>query len=64
MAETETHHHHQHHHHHKMDSASKFKRDSLRWIARKKLIAKWGKRILVGIAIIMGLAVIIAYTIG
>ena len=60
---SETHHHH-HHHHHKMDSASKFKRESLRAIARKKLFAKWSLRVLVGIAIIMAIAVIAAYTIG
>ena len=59
---SETHHH--HHHHHKMDSASKFKRESLRAIARKKLFAKWGLRVLVCIAIIMAIAVIAAYTIG
>ena len=47
-----------------MDSASKFKRDSLKAIARKKLFAKWSLRVLVGIAIIMAIAVIAAYTIG
>jgi hypothetical protein len=47
-----------------MDSASKFKRDSLRAIALRKTMAKWGKRILVGIAIIMAILVLLAYTIG
>jgi hypothetical protein len=53
-----------HHHHHKMDSASKFKRDSLNSIQRRKKIAKWGKRALIILACIMALLVIIAYTIG
>lgn len=61
MSDTHKHH---HHHHHKLDSASRFKRDSLRSIARKKQIAKWAKRILICIAILMGLAVVVAYTIG
>jgi hypothetical protein len=47
-----------------MDGASKFKRDSLRAIERKKTIAKWGKRVLIGIAIIMAILVVAAYTIG
>lgn len=63
MSDSQTHHHHHHHHHH-MDSASKFKRDSLRAIALKKTMAKWGKRILAGIAIIMAILVLLAYTIG
>lgn len=63
MSESNSNHHH-HHHHHKMDDASKFKRDSLNAIARKKTITKWGLRILILIAIIMGLTVIAAYTIG
>ena len=60
---SDTHHHH-HHHHHKMDSASKFKRDSLKAIEQRKLIAKWGKIVLLCIAILMGIAVMAAYTIG
>ena len=47
-----------------MDDASKFKRDSLRAIELRKTYAKWGKRILITIAIIMGLLVVAAYTIG
>lgn len=61
MSDTE---HHHHHHHHHMDGASKFKRDSLRAIERKKTIAKWSKRVLIGIAIIMAILVAAAYTIG
>lgn len=55
-------HHHKHHHHH--DGASKFKRDSLLAIKRRKIIAKWLWRGMVLLAIIMGLAVVAAYTIG
>lgn len=47
-----------------MDQATKFKRESLNAIHRRKVIAKWLKRVVVGIAIIMGLLVIVAYTIG
>lgn len=63
MPEASQHHSH-HHHHHRMDDASKFKRDSLRAIELRKTYAKWGKRILITIAIIMGLLVVAAYTIG
>lgn len=56
------HHHHHHHHHHKMDGASKFKRNSLLAIERRKKIAKYGLRAGYILAIIMVLAVIIAYT--
>ena len=62
MSESSGHHH--HHHHHKMDSASKFKRESLLAIERRKSLAKWGKRILVVIAIFMAILVAVAYTIG
>ena len=47
-----------------MDGASKFKRDSLNAIEMRKKCAKWGKRALVVIAILMGILVMIAYTIG
>lgn len=63
MSEKESHHEH-HHHHHKMDSASKFKRDSLKAIERRKILAKWGKRILIGLTIFMGILCVLAYTIG
>ena len=59
---SDTHHH--HHHHHEMDSASKFKRDSLKAIEQRKIIAKWGKIALLCIAFLMGIAVIVAYTVG
>lgn len=62
MAEEQQHHH--HHHHHKMDGASKFKRESLLAIERRKLFTKWLFRIACGIAVIMALLVIAAYTIG
>ena len=63
MPETEQHHHH-HHHHHKMDGASKFKRDSLLAIKRRKQIAKWGMRIMIGLAIFMAIMVVLVYTVG
>jgi len=47
-----------------MDGASKFKRKSLLAIERRKKIAKWTFRILVIIAVIMGLTCLAAYTIG
>lgn len=56
--------HHHHHHHHKMDGASKFKRKNLLAIERRKKIQKWLFRVLCVIAVIMGLAVVAAYTIG
>lgn len=57
-------HHHHHHHHHRIDAASKFKIDSLNSIKRRKQMAKWGLRILMAIAVIMGILVVLAYTIG
>ena len=59
---SETHHHHHHHHH--MDGASEFKRKSLLSIRRRKIIEKWGFRILLAIAAVLALAVVAAYTIG
>lgn len=61
---SETHEHHHHHHHHKMDGASQFKRRSLMAIQRRKMIAKWSYRILTVIAVLMGIAVLLVYTIG
>ena len=58
---SETHH---HHHHHKKDGSSSFKQKSLAAIQRRKLIEKVLKISLVVLAIIMGLAVVIVYTIG
>jgi ABC-type nickel/cobalt efflux system permease component RcnA len=64
MSETQHQHHHHHHHHHKMDGASHFKRQSLLAIERRKTLAKWGMRILCGIAIFMAILVFLVYTIG
>jgi hypothetical protein len=61
MAQEKEHHHH-HHHQHKMDGASKFKRKSLLAIERNKKIAKYSLWAMYGLAILMGLAVIICYT--
>ena len=58
-------HHHQHqHHHHKRDGASLFKEKSLNAIKRNRLIEKWLKIILCGVAVFMGLLVIVAYLFG
>jgi hypothetical protein len=45
MAENSNHQHqhHHHHHHHKEDDASRFKKNALTSIRRKKLISKWLK---------------------
>lgn len=58
MAEQE--HHHHHHHHHKKDDASRFKREALKSIRRKKFISKWLFRILCVVAAIM---VIVAFVV-
>ena len=47
-----------------MDSASQFKRDSLRAIERRKLLAKWGFRVLCVIAALSVIALIAVYLIG
>lgn len=44
-----------------MDSASRFKYESLRAIKRRKLLAKWGFRALVAIAILAVAALIAVY---
>ena len=64
MAEQQQHHHHHHSHSHKPDEATLFKRKSLAWIQRRKLIERVLKRIVIVIAIIMVLAVIGVYTFG
>ena len=56
--------HHRHHHHHKEDSATRFKRESLLAIQRRKKLQKWSFRILCGLAVIMAILVVLAYTIG
>ena len=53
MSTENTNHHHHHHHHHRLDSATKFKQDSLKAIRRRKLFEKWGKIVLAIIAVIM-----------
>ena len=62
MAEQE--HHHHHHHHHKEDDATRFKRKSLLSLERRKKFRKWGLIILSIMAIILGILVVLAYTIG
>ena len=63
MSEESNHTHH-HHHHHRIDGASKFKRDSLLALHRRKVIEKWLWRSMIVIAVMMAIAVIIVYTIG
>ncbi len=60
MAEQQ--HHHHHHHHHKPDGATLFKRKSLAWIKRRKVIERVLKKTLFVIAVIMVIAVIVVYT--
>ena len=55
---------HNHHHHHKKDGASLFKQKSLNGIQRRKLIEKVLKIALIIVAVIMAIAVMLAYTIG
>jgi hypothetical protein len=61
MAEQE--HHHHHHHHRKEDDASRFKRESLLWIKRRRVIKKWAFRALCALAVIMAIAVAVVYNI-
>lgn len=57
------HHHHEHHehhhHHHKMDGASRFKRNSLAAIERRKTITKWTFRIMEVIAVALVITIIL-----
>ena len=62
MSTEEQHHH--HHHHHKKDGATRFKQKSLAAIERRKLIEKVLKIAVVVLAILMAIAVMLAYTIG
>ena len=55
--------HHHHHHHHK-DGATRFKEHSLNAIVLRRKMEKWGKIILLIIAILMVLAVAFVYTMG
>lgn len=61
MALEHTHH---HHHHHKKDGSSLFKQKSLAAIQRRKLFEKIIKVSLIVLAILMAIAVVLAYTIG
>ena len=46
-----------------MDGASKFKKNGLAWIARKKKIEKFLKVLLIVVAIVMAIAVVVVYNI-
>lgn len=61
MAQEHTHH---HHHHHKKDGSSLFKQKSLAAIQRRKVLEKIIKISLIVLAILMAIAVVLAYTIG
>ena len=52
---------HHHHHSHKKDSATVFKERSLQAIANRKVIEKTIKTVLVIIAVLMAIAVVVAY---
>ena len=54
-------HSHHHHHSHKKEGASRFKQRSLASIQRKKLIENILKKSLIVLAILMALAVVIAF---
>ena len=53
--------HHHYHHSHKKDSATVFKERSLQAIANRKVIEKAIKTVLVIIAVLMAIAVVVAY---
>lgn len=53
--------HHHYHHSHKKDSATVFKERSLQAIANRKVIEKTIKTVLVIIAVLMAIAVVVAY---
>jgi len=61
MAESsnQQHHHHHHHHHHKEDDATRFRKEALNSIRRRKLISKWLFRILCVIAALMVIAAVL-----
>ena len=52
-----------HHHHHHKDGASRFKERSLNAIVIRKNLEKWGKIVLLCVAILMVIAVCVVYTI-
>lgn len=55
---------HHHHHHHRKDSASRFKERSLRAIEFRRKAEKYLKFGLIGLAVLMIIAVLYAYTFG
>ena len=57
------HHHHHHHSKHQKDWATEFKRRSLKAIEDRKKIEKWLFRALCVVAVLMFIAVVIAYRI-
>ena len=63
MVDEQKQHHHHHHHHHK-DGATRFKERSLNAIVLRRKLEKWGKIVLLVVAIFMVLAVAFVYTLG
>lgn len=57
-------HHHHHHHHHRKDSATRFRERSLNAIVLRKKLEKWGKILLLVIAVLMIIAVGVVYKMG
>lgn len=55
------HHEHHHHHHHHQDDATRFKRNALSSIRRRKLLEKWLFRTLWAIAVVLMIAVVLVY---
>ena len=56
--------HHHHHHHHRKDGASRFKERSLNAIVLRRKLEKWGKIVLLIVALFMILAVAYVYLLG
>ena len=57
-------HHHYHHHHHRKDAASRFRDRNLNAIVLRHKLEKWGKIILLVIAVLMIIAVGVVYKMG
>ena len=53
---------HHHHHHHHRDGASRFKERSLNAIVLRRKLEKWGKIVLLIVAILMIIALFVVYT--
>ena len=64
MTEQQEQQHHHHHHHHHRDAATAFKRKSLKAIERRKVIERVLKIVVLTIAVLMFIAVVLAYTVG